>query len=518
MSQEQPPVRSRRELRQARDERLEAGQESGTGAPGAVGPASNPASPKTVAAKPASQVDTGEPTAAEITGRTRRVADGPVDSVRTPAGSERSSQVRARDRAALRTIKELAEKEGHLAGGGPPTRRQLRLLQLAAETAPATAANLIVPASPRTRATPVVGQPGTKPGTKSGDVPAPGKAPAASDAPAAKEAAAGKAPAAKEAAGGKAAGKTPVPGDAPAPGKAPAAKEAATGKAAGKAGGEKAAGKAAPAPAPASGPKRTDPGADTGAPGPGGQLPDGMTVEQALAARELLARQAHNQLSKMEHIAANDPDAVDPDVLAEQIAMAERAAVLNRRAAAKQKLAAQNGQPAPLRNDPSTASNLAMVTPLEFEQVPGVERPVMKRPATSYVPVVTNPGPRVEDPRKSGGRRPGSSRQRSVPATGRAGVLARAEAAAKGAAEGAAEPATRAKPAVRPAVVPKPEEEFAGRAPVAANSAYGLDPLDAATAGLGRARRLRMLQLGVLALGILALIAGITLIITGLAG
>ena len=128
MSQEQPPIRSRRELRQARDERLDT-----------PGP--------------------GEPTEAEITGRSRRVADAPVDSVRAdsvPAGTERSSQVRARDRAALRTIKELAEKEGQLAGGGPPTRRQLRLLELATETAPATQANTIVPVSPRTRATPVV--------------------------------------------------------------------------------------------------------------------------------------------------------------------------------------------------------------------------------------------------------------------------------------------------------------------------------------------------------------------------
>jgi hypothetical protein len=465
MSQEQPPVRSRRELRQARDERLEAGQEPGTAAPGAVGPASNPASPKTAAAKPAAKADPGEPTAAEITGRSRRVADGPVDSVRTPAGTQRSSQVRARDRAALRTIKELAEKEGQLAAGGPPTRRQLRLLQLAAETAPATSANLIVPASPRTRANPVVGQPGAKPGAKPAGTPAPGKGPAPKDS----------------------AAKVSAPG------------EDSTENAAGKA-----------APAPTSGPKGTAPGSDTGAYGPGGQLPDGMTVEQALAARELLAQQAHNQLAKMEHIAANDPDAVDPDVLAEQIALAERAAVLNRRAAAKQKLAEQNN-PAPPRNDPSTASNLAMVTPLEFEQVPGVERPVMKRPATSYVPVVTNPGHRVEDPRKSGSRRPGSSRQRPVPATGRAGVLARAEAAAKDA-------ATRTSPAGRPAAAPESEQELAGRTPVAANSAYGLDPLDAATAGLDRARRLRMLQMGVLALGILALIVGITLIIAGLAG
>ncbi len=236
-----------------------------------------------------------------------------------------------------------------------------------------------------------------------------------------------------------------------------------------------------------------------------------MTVEQALAARELLAEQAKNQVAKMEHIAATDPDAVDPAVLAEQIALAERAAVLNRRAAAKQKLAEQNSQPAaPPRNDPTTANNLAMVTPLEFEKVPGMERPVMKRPATSYVPVVTNPGPRVDAPRKPGLRRPGLSRQRAAAAAagsaaGRAGVLARAEAAAKA---GTARPA---------AAAGESEENFVGGEPVAAHSAYGLDPLDAATAGLGRARRLRLLQLGVLALGVIALIAGITLIVTGLA-
>ena len=52
MSQEQPPIRSRRELRQARDERLDT--------PG----------------------DRASRREAEITGRSRRVADAPVDSVR----------------------------------------------------------------------------------------------------------------------------------------------------------------------------------------------------------------------------------------------------------------------------------------------------------------------------------------------------------------------------------------------------------------------------------------------------
>jgi hypothetical protein len=243
-----------------------------------------------------------------------------------------------------------------------------------------------------------------------------------------------------------------------------------------------------------------------------------MTVEQALAARELLQQQAHNQLAKMEHIAATDPDAVDPDVLAEQIALAERAAVLNRRAAAKQKLAEQNSPPAPLRSGPSTADNLAMVTPLEFVEVPGVERPVMKRPATSYVPVVTNPGPRIETPRKSAGRRPGSSRQRdSGPTSGRAGVLARAEAAARGTTGTAPSASASAGTAAGNPAAQVPDENLAGRTPVAANAAYGLDPLDAATAGLGRAHRLRVLQLAVLILGVLALVAGIALIITGLA-
>jgi hypothetical protein len=415
MSQEQPPIRSRRELRQARDEHLDT-----------PGP--------------------GQPTEAEITGRSRRVADAPVDSVR--GGAERSSQVRARDRAALRTIKELAEKEGQLAQGGPPTRRQLRLLELATETAPATQANTIVPVSPRTRATPVVS--------------AAGKDPASKDA-------AQQDPAQKDAAPKDAAQKAPAVSAAPVP-KAPAADGA----------------------------------------GPGGKTPEGMTVEQALAARELLAEQAKNQVAKMEHIAATDPDAVDPAVLAEQIALAERAAVLNRRAAAKQKLAEQNSQPAVPRNDPTTANNLAMVTPLEFEKVPGVERPVMKRPATSYVPVVTNPGPRLDAPRRPGLRRPGVSRQRAAaPVDGRAGVLARAEAAAKA---GTARPASAAANSAG-----ETDERLVGGEPVAANSAYGLEPLDAATAGLGRARRLRMLQLGVLALGIVALIAGITLIVTGLA-
>jgi hypothetical protein len=259
----------------------------------------------------------------------------------------------------------------------------------------------------------------------------------------------------------------------------------------------------APADAPA--PPQTAPESAVAA--EGDELPDGMTVEQALVARSLIAEQAKNQIAKMEHIAATDPEAVDPEILAQQIALAERAAILNKRALAKQKLAEKN-TPQPPQSGPSTASNLAMVTPLEFVQVPGVDRPVMKRPATSYVPVVTNPGPRIP----SRGTRPAKTARPggSTPSTGRARVIARAEAAARAASGPASHEAN--------AGDTETNEELAGLPPVAAKSAYGLEPLDAATAGLGRAHRLRLLQWGVLAVGAIALITGIIMIISGLSG
>ncbi|HCB57621.1 MAG TPA: hypothetical protein DEP82_06740, partial [Arthrobacter bacterium] len=124
MSQEQPPIRSRRELRQARDEKTATGS---TG-PGQVSPAS----------------------------KQQRPADAPVDSVPEQSQAQRSSQIRARDRAALRAIKELEEKEGQLSAGGPPTRRQLRLQQLKEQAV--TSANPIIPAP---MGQPVSSQPAT---------------------------------------------------------------------------------------------------------------------------------------------------------------------------------------------------------------------------------------------------------------------------------------------------------------------------------------------------------------------
>ncbi|TQJ60978.1 hypothetical protein FBY30_3262 [Arthrobacter sp. SLBN-83] len=423
MSQEQPPIRSRRELRKAREAQQATPPSTEQRPPAADRPADRAPAP---AARPQTAPD--------------------------QPSTQRSSQIRARDRATLRAIKELEEKEGQLSAGGPPTRRQLRLQQLKEQAL--TAANPVVQAA----------------------APAPAAPPS-----------------------------QPSPGP-------------------GKGGG------------PGNKPEGQKPDSPTQAPG---SAPEGMTVEQALEARELIAAQARNQIAKMEHIASMDPEAVDPEILAEQIALAERAAVLNRRAMARQKLAEQAGTPAvqgrpaaptdkpgpsnankpgpstASKPGPSTANNLAMVTPLEFVQVPGVDRPVMKPPATSHVPVTTRPGTKVSPGTKvpPGGKRKPATRPKAPAAdsaTGRSQVIARAEAAAKA--------AGRPKPVTRLAAQPEnPSEDLFEDLPrVPASSAYGLDPLDAATAGLTRARRNRILQFCILAFGILALVAGIILIVSGM--
>jgi hypothetical protein len=436
MSQEQPPIRSRRELRKARDAQQES-VSTGTDKPSAA--------PKPPAAAPSVAGAAG--TAAEQT------------------ATQRSSQIRARDRAALRAIKELEEKEGQLSAGGPPTRRQLRLQQLKEQAL--TAANSIVP---------------------------PASAPHV--------------PAAASGNGGSKTGNSQDSG-----GQATGAQSARAGE-------------------------RTVQGGKT-APGmePASAAPEGMTVEQALAARTLLAEQAKNQIAKMEHIASLDPEAVDPEILAEQIALAERAAVLNRRAMAKQKLAEQAGAPPAAPKDaqghtrdpetkdpagktaptagqqtaptagqrpaPSTANNLAMVTPLEFVQVPGIDRPVMKPPATSHVPVTTRPGTKVTPSGSKKRRSPGNQRTASADtAPARSQVIARAEVAA------------RPQPVLTEEHQAEDLVEDLPRIP--ARSAYGLDPLDAATAGLARANRNRVLQFCTLAFGVVALVSAIILIISGM--
>ncbi|MCQ1950461.1 hypothetical protein NNX28_11025 [Arthrobacter sp. zg-Y859] len=420
--------------------------------------------------------------------RSRRAADVPVDS---PAGPrERESQQRARDREALRAYKALAETpERRDPETAPPTRRQLRLQQqqraaAAAKTGAGSAEpHADLPAPPEATG-PVASRPSPAAGTplrrerrrlsSSAGTDTEPESPTSELQVAELQASElqDSEPQAPELQHKQGSG----------PGSQASRKES------------RRAASAAPSVTDAA-VAGTDPNADV----------EGMSVEQALAARQALEGQARNHVASMEALQVDDPQAVDLELLAQQKALAERAKVLNRRTRAIQKLSQENEQRKPSQSDPSTAHNLAMVTPLEFVQIPGMEHPVMKAPQTSHIPIVTSSTP-VVDPETAAARplpvvpaqRPASVPRRiPVGATDvrHSRILARAD-----------------------ALVNNPVESEEAATPIGARSAFGLDPLDVMTAGLGRTRRLRFAAAGVAGLGALALIVGVLMIVGGLGG
>ncbi|MDQ4502349.1 hypothetical protein [Sinomonas sp. ASV322] len=349
----------------------------------------------------------GGPAVSTETGRirARRALDVPPDSVR----AERTSQVRARDREAHRVLRELAEKE-HAAQF--PSRRSLRQQTQAPGGEWEVQEQELAP--------------------EAGVPPLPQRAPASGDIPAQALPVVPAAPPQE--------GPGPLPGEAP-PSSAPGNGVQAPGR---------------PAPV-----RRA----------PVRQAPDGSPVlgpetgsfsrlshEQIAAAREALKGQAKNQAVPGAG-PRGEGDAVDPEVLKQQVAVAEREAILSRRAQARQRLAEETKRDAEATRKagpaPTSANNLAMVTPLEFMKVPGLPHPVMKPPTTTHVPVVTDRTPEQR------GR----------------GRTAASEAA-----------------------------------PIAAASAHGLEPLRPQTSRVNR-ERLFFLSIG--ALGIVALVVAVLIVLLG---
>ena len=391
--------------------------------------------------------------------KSRRAADVPVDNA---APRERVSQARARNREALRTYRALADPQADAASPAAdptPTRRQLRIQQ----------------------------QAGTEPAAVKPEPVEP----------------------------------EPVEPDAV----EPAAVEAETGALSRR---ERRRRAGAPDDGAVTGEQLVE---DISAREDAGQL----SVEDALAARNAIVGEALEQVAQMEESRDKDPFSVDLEILAQQKALAERAAVLNTRAQKIQQLSAENEQRRPQANDPTTAHNLSIVSPAAFVQVPGTDRNSSKAPSTSHIPVVTPemlrdrpttpppvlavpdtappapistpsapaasaepvwatpaPAPIVSSKRRDALRRDPVATDTG----GRSFVLAQAEALAR---EGSTVREDRVQP-------------------VQAGSAYGLDPLDAMTAGLGRVQRMRYMQYSVLGLGAIAFISGVIMIVSGLGG
>ncbi|MDN4611972.1 hypothetical protein [Arthrobacter burdickii] len=180
-----------------------------------------------------------------------------------------------------------------------------------------------------------------------------------------------------------------------------------------------------------------------------------MSIEEALAARTALVGDAGEQADGTPRDGAF---AVDPAVLAQQKALAERAAALTARARRTQEVSEQHQERTPAPHNPAAPDNLSIVAPPEFVQPPGAMYAVLRAPSTSLIPVVL------------------PQAQQSSPGSETEGT------------------------------------------PLGARDAFGLEPLDAMTAGLGRLRRLRYIQYSLLGVGAAALVTGIIMTVSSLNG
>ncbi|WP_104087577.1 hypothetical protein [Arthrobacter sp. GMC3] len=496
MSKETDPVRSRRELRSAKPEQATgaAGYPSVPLVPAPVAPATDRHGRRTSIAAPAPTPARDVPAAVPIP---VQAPDEPAIAVApAPLGQaasdgvvrERSSQTRARDRAALRAYKELLDS-GAPAAEELPSRRALRQAQLEAERAPITSVNPVVPPAsiPPVKATtppvqapiPAVAEP-THP-----EQPRQAKAVAAPLPP-------------------KQAPSTPPrpsPSAAPSIASAPESSRSRAGR------------RVAPSPVDATAPEaeNASENAAVAAPqAPGAQPPSPVNYPPTSG---LVPGGSYHPVSAgPPSLASQTPSTAELAALAEQRAQAERTAILNQRAAARERLAQESAKSRRPASDPTATNNLAMVTPLEFVEVPGLDRPVLRPPVTTHVPIVPR-APRQGHPSRNpraerfdaalsakAGHRPGPGTR---PLTGgRSNTLKRAvELVAVVQAE---------EPALTEAVT------RTQMPPIPAEYAHGLEPLDAVTAGLGRTQRNMLIQWGSIILGGAAFVVGAVVFITGL--
>ena len=519
--------------------------------------------------------------------------------------AERESQTRARDRAALRAYKELLDPPGL---SPLPSRRAIRQAQLDADRAPVTAVNMVVSAagtspavveSPDTPPSPQLKKPAVKDGKAHAStlrtstlhtgtlrtVP-PAQRPPAD--PAATSVSASVKPAAP---------KPPVPASAKSGTSKPTAEAGAVrtrvGRRASSGTAVDAVGSIRP---PVSGQAAriaqdapATPAATAKSPAAGSESASAQPTPTAMAAEGVTSShaqaQAQAQASGIPATSDNSdtrypplpgltaggsyypvsagpsgaalgtvaPTTEELRVLAAERAETSRAAILTQRAEARERLAqesAKNRRPA---LDPTSTNNLAMVTPLEFIDLPGVNRPVLRPPTTTHVPIVTRSTPRQTPAAK---RSPSAQAQApALPARparpaepaadddaaqlqakaqpvvpnvsaerfdealaaravhrpgpgnrpltgGRSSTLMRAEAMATG-----------GHPTVRPAAEPV-EIHRSQMPPMPADYAHGLEPLDAMTAGLGRTKRNLLIQWGSIIVGGAALVAGAIMVLT----
>ncbi|MCU1571929.1 MAG: hypothetical protein JWO93_11 [Micrococcaceae bacterium] len=249
-------------------------------------------------------------------------------------------------------------------------------------------------------------------------------------------------------------------------------------------------------------------------------LPSRRSLRRAQQSAALVS-DATAQIARLQAAPGSDPSKVDPQVLAEQLALAERAAALNRRA----------GKSSPAPSDPTAAHNLgpaaAPAAPAATTTaVPpaGTAGPTTAGPSAVGTPAPAGPtaavgssppgstaGPTTQSGWQPSGSRDTKRRKRKpTPA-----AAAKATSATAAPASATAAPTTTPAAATGWVPVSGAARDLDDRTPLPAGSALGLDPLDAVTAGLGRTQRNRRISWGLAVVAVVALGTVLTLILTG---
>lgn len=561
MSKEQEPVRSRRQLRAANSEQKQGAAEYPQ-VPYVAAPFTSEMDRRGGRTKPADDPSGGADHPGGGTSAVAATSDAGV-----PAARERESQTRARDRAALRAYKELVDAAP--AQPSPlPSRRALRQAQLDADRAPVTSINPVVQPAKASSAKNVPPVPQAAPSSAVNPGPVkPGPAPRSTAA-----ASAASAPATRASSGqpsGRPSAQAPLqasPAATTQPGSpagqrnaGPAAHPAAT--------------PAAERPATSHRPRMgrraaaTAPDALPGAAAEGGGRPSAPAAGSVAPppVQGPVPGAPYPSVSAGPGVSAGQtPTTEELRLLAEQRAQSERAAVLDQRAQARERLAQESAKSRRTASDPTSTTNLAMVTPMEFVDVPGVDRPVLRPPSTTHVPIVTRSTPKLAPARRPAGGKPSSGKPASAkPASGRSTSGRTGHGSPRSEKTGRGNPPTGQSAAPRDPNAERFDAALAARAvhrpgpgnrpltggrsstlqraeamaavvrpgapvetgsvtrtqmpPMPADYAHGLEPLDAVTAGLGRTKRNLLIQWGSIILGGAALVVGAVMFITALA-
>lgn len=230
-----------------------------------------------------------------------------------------------------------------------------------------------------------------------------------------------------------------------------------------------------------------------------------MSVEEALAAR----REHAPEPAVDPNLLHDDDHEIDLEVLAHQREMAARAAIISRRAAERERLRQENVKAGKEANSPDPFTG-AMGNIRDFEDQ--VARSGVSGPQTSSVSLNLDTTGKIAGPKQGSAAKKPAPKPAAKPSAKPAPKPVSTASPTKAGSTAKAQPAKSSNEAPKPQ--PQGESSEVVDLPrVEAVEAQGLQPLDALTAGVRRANNMFIAMIAALAIGGIALVAGLIMML-----